>query len=269
MLAKRLMVIALALPVGAGLIALGGVYFALAITLILGTAGWEYVRLFRMAGFEPSSLLVIGGAAVLVVSRYFWGFDGAEIQISALILLAMAYHLLAFERGRERAATDFSITLAGILYLGWLGAYMVSLRSIPEGKWWVLLVLPAVWAADAGAFIIGRRWGRLKMSPRLSPHKTWEGYAGGIVFGVIVGALIAALWGLVSPVMSPLRGALMGLVLAAVTPLGDLGESMIKRQVGAKDSSNLIPGHGGVLDRIDSWLWAGVIGYTMVNFLWL
>jgi phosphatidate cytidylyltransferase len=207
----------------------------------------------------------------LVVARYLDGFDSAPWITALLILVSMAYHVVMFERGRNQAATDFAITLSGALYLGWLGAYMISLRQLPNGIWWFLLALPAVWFADSGAYFIGRRFGRRPLSPRLSPKKTWEGYFGGILVGVLGGALFAALWGIRvgTDVMTPWHGALMGLIMSVVTPLGDLGESMVKRQVGVKDSSKLIPGHGGAFDRIDSWLWASVIGYYLIVWFFI
>ena len=134
----------------------------------------------------------------------------------------------------------------------------------------MLLALPIVWLVDAGAYLVGTRLGRHKLAPRLSPHKTWEGYFGGVIFGVlggtILGGLIFVLNGSATAI-NPLRGAMLGLVLAVLTPLGDLGESLIKRQVGAKDSGDLLPGHGGVFDRIDSWLWAGVLGFYFISFV--
>jgi phosphatidate cytidylyltransferase len=162
---------------------------------------------------------------------------------------------------------DFGVTLGGVFYLGWIGAYLVSLRLLPEGKWWILLALPAVWIADSGAYLVGSRFGRRKFSPRLSPRKTWEGYWGGVIAGALGAVLLAYVWRIAAGPESAItagRAALLGLVISALAPLGDLGESMFKRMVGAKDSSNLIPGHGGVFDRIDSWLWAGVIGYYIV-----
>jgi len=267
MLVKRLLVTILLIPVGVGLIALGGPAFTLAITIVLGLAAWEYVRLFQMAGYTPAAVLVIGGTALLTLSRGDIGFFEEALWLSLLIMLAMTWHLVDYERGRNQAATDFAVTLGGILYLGWLGSYLVLLRYLPDGKWWFLLVLPAVWIADSGAFWIGSRWGRRKLSPRLSPRKTWEGYAAGVVTGALGGALLAAVWGLAAPSITLWAGAGIGLVLALLTPLGDLGESMIKRQAGAKDSSTIIPGHGGVMDRIDSWIWAGVIGYYLVALL--
>jgi phosphatidate cytidylyltransferase len=124
--------------------------------------------------------------------------------------------------------------------------------------------------ADSGAYFVGKRWGRRRMAPRLSPKKTWEGYLAGIVTGAVSGAGLAALWRLGAGSQSSLtavRGLELGLLLAIVTPLGDLGISMMKREIGVKDTGGLIPGHGGALDRTDSWVWAGVIAYYFVTFL--
>jgi len=270
MLLKRVLVVIVLLPIGVVLILYGGVPYALMIALILSLAAWEYVKLFRAGDIQPASVLVILGTLALVISRFLGAWDSADWLLSLLVLTSMAYHLLAFERGRDQAGTDFGVTLAGALYFGWIGAYLISLRELPEGQWWVLMVLPAVWLADSGAYFIGRAFGKHKMSPRLSPKKSWEGYLGGVLVGILGTALLALLlstWTGPGSDITPLRGAVMGLIIALVTPLGDLGESMIKRQVGVKDSGNLLPGHGGAFDRIDSWLWAGVIGYYLIVWL--
>jgi len=269
MFLKRAAVTLVLLPVGLAVIAWGGwLYYGL-IAIILGIAAYEYVKLFQAGGLQPAGIFVIGATLFLAIQRSFSGFDNAHLSLSLLILLAMAYHLFQYERGSERAGTDFAVTLSGILYIGWLGAYLISLRRLPDGLWWLLTVLPAVWLADTGAYLVGSRFGKHKMTPRLSPKKSWEGYLGGILFSVPVTALLATLW----PVwagpglaVTPIRAALMALVLSVLTILGDLGESMLKRQVGVKDSGNLLPGHGGVFDRIDSWLWAAVIGYYMITW---
>lgn len=267
MLAKRVAFVAIALPIGLVLIYIGGWAFALLVALIVGLAAWEYVQIFIKGGYEPARILVPLGALMLVVGRVMDGFDSAPWMITLLILILMGYHLVAFERGRDQSGTDFGISLAGTFYLGWLGAYLISLRDLPEGLYWILLVLSAVWIADSGAYFIGRAFGKHKLSPRLSPKKTWEGYLGGVLTGTIGTALLALLFmNLAGPdtTIALWKGALIGLILSVLTTLGDLGESMFKRQVGVKDSSNLIPGHGGVFDRIDSWLWAVAIGYYVI-----
>jgi phosphatidate cytidylyltransferase len=140
------------------------------------------------------------------------------------------------------------------------------LRGLPDGSWWFLLVLPAVWISDGAAYFVGSHYGRHKMSPRVSPNKSWEGYLGGVVAGAVGCMILAALWHLRAPAITPMKGLLLGLAVAAITPLGDLGESMLKRGFGVKDTSHLLPGHGGIMDRIDSWLWAAPIGYYLILY---
>ena len=269
MLVSRLLVAIVLLPIGLLAIHFGGFPYNLLVTLLLVLAAWEYVLLFRLGGLQPAGFLIPAGTLLLALGRMWDGFLSAPWLLSLLILVSMTYHLLAYERGRDQAGTDFAVSLGGIIYFGWIGPYLISLRAIPEGEWWVLSVLPAVWLADSGAYFIGVRYGRHKLSPRLSPKKSWEGYVAGVVTGTLGAALLALVWRIAAgpdTAITLWRAALIGLVISALTPLGDLGESMIKRQVGVKDSSNLIPGHGGVFDRIDSWLWAVVIGYHMALF---
>ena len=273
MFLKRTLVALILLPIGLFVIYFGGWLYALVVALILCLAAYEYVQLFRSGGLKPAVFLIIPFTALIVLSQQAWnGFANSPWIISLFVLSSMAYHLLAFERGQGQAGTDFAVTLAGGLYIGWLGAYLVALRNLPDGLWWVLLALPAVWLADVGAYIIGSRFGRHKMTPRLSPKKSWEGYLAGIVFSVVGTVLLALVWRNFTPAttsITPLRAALLGFILGVLTILGDLGESMIKRQVGVKDSGKLLPGHGGVFDRIDSWLWAGVIAYYIITWLFI
>ena len=270
MLAKRVLVVVLLLPIGLVFIYLGGWYYTAMVALLLGLASYEYCQIFRSGGFQPATALVVGAAVLFAFGRHWNGFISEPIVVSLFILGSMTYHLVTYERGREQAATDFGVTLAGAMYIGWIGAYLVSLRDLPDGLGWVLLALPAVWIADSGAYFVGSRFGKHKMSRRLSPKKSWEGYIAGIVTGTLGAALLALAWlsyaGAATSI-TPLRAGLLGLVLSVLTVLGDLGESMIKRQFGVKDSGRLLPGHGGIFDRIDSWLWAGVLSYYLVTFL--
>ena len=279
MLAQRVLVAVVLLPIVLGAIFLGGIPFLILVAFLLGIAGWEYGRLFRAGGFQPADLILVGGIVALVVGRYINGlndhtFSGDSWIMSLVVLLAMIYHLLAFERGRDTAGTDFAITVGGVLYIGLLGSYLVPLRNLPDGRWWFLVTLPAVWLADSGAYFIGSKFGRHKFSPRLSPKKTWEGFLGGVFVGTLGTALLVFAWRAIAGAEvtitpTPFQGGILGFTLALITPLGDLGESMLKRQVGIKDSSNLLPGHGGILDRIDTWIWAGVIGYTIIVWFFL
>ena len=245
----------------------GGIFFWLMMAFFLTYAAWEYVNLMRGAKFEPAALISVGGVlAILIARTQFPVYESAVF--TALVLLAMAYHLNAFERGRDQAAGDFSITATSLIYMGWIGSYLVKLRDLPGGLWWFFLILPTIWFADSAAYFVGKNFGKHKLAPRLSPKKTWEGYWGGVFFGTLAGVLFAWLWRNNIDV-SLLDGALLGLLMSLLTTLGDLGESMIKRQANIKDSSHLFPGHGGVFDRIDSWLWAAPLGYYLVTWFFL
>jgi phosphatidate cytidylyltransferase len=267
MLKKRLLVAIIGLPILIAVIVTGGWLFTLVLTAALGVAAWEYWRLFIRGGYAPSGPVLIGGVLLLAISRGLFGFEYSDLVAALLILLVMGVHVFGYTRHSTTAAIDFCITVAGIFYLGWLGSYFFSLRSLPYGEWWFLVALPAAWLADVGAFIIGRKFGRHRMAPLVSPKKSWEGYFGGIVTAALFTPLLAALWRLIAPDINVETALVLGFVIAIVAPLGDLGESMIKRQFGAKDSSNILPGHGGVLDRIDTWIWAAVIGYYLI--LWV
>lgn len=270
MLKTRAIVTLILLPIGVAAILVGGFPFYALIALFLALAAWEYVTLFRAGGYAPAGVLVILGVLAFVFARIWNGFESTHLVLSSLVLLAMVYHLFAYERGAEQAGTDYGITLAGILYLGWIGSYLVSLRDLPFGEWWFLLALPAIWGADSGAYFVGRRFGRHKLCRRISPNKTWEGYIGGIVFGTLLGALLGFFYqnyAAQGSAITAWSGLALGFVLSSTSVFGDLGESMFKRQFGIKDSGTLLPGHGGIFDRIDSWLWGGVIGFYLILIL--
>jgi len=256
--------------VGLPAIIYGGVFYFLLLTIFLVGSAWEFVRMYRAVQYEPHEIVTIGGVLVIATARFF--FSEYTVFLLALsILLAMTVHVVAYERGRDKAGLDFTVTLTGIVYIGWLGSYLLDLRNLPNGVWWFMFVLPLVWAGDTGAYSIGSVYGKHKMSPRLSPKKSWEGYAAGIFTAVLVGAFFAYAFSSLGPqplqgLIDPVQGAVFGFIISALTPLGDLGESMFKRQGGLKDSSNVFPGHGGFLDRIDTWIWGAAIGYFIIQY---
>ncbi len=261
---RRRLITALGLAaIGLPAILFGGIfYYALMGTFLIGAA-WEYVHLFRAVKLEPQMHLTVGGVAVVTILRMFFPLY-ADAALAAIILGAMAYHLIAYERGRDQSALDFCLTIGGVVYIGWIGSYLFDLRNLPQGGWWFMLVMFCVWLGDSGAYSIGRSYGVHKMAPRLSPKKSWEGYVASVLTGLFAGGFylyVFTTYGFLKTDMTIWQGAILGLLLGALPPLGDLGESMIKRQSGIKDSSDIIPGHGGFFDRIDSWLWGATIGY--------
>lgn len=230
---------------------------------------WEYRNIFKIGGYHPADFVLITSTVGFTTLRAWVGLDWDLVLLMVLVLLSMFYHLISYERGREQASIDFLITLGGIVYLGLIGSYFVVLRGLPNGAWWLLVVLTSVWLSDSGGYIIGKWIGRRKLSPRLSPKKTKEGYIAGIVFGTLLTPLFVLLYqnlGLNPDVeITLVRGLIIGAIMSVFTPLGDLGISMFKRTYGKKDSGTILPGHGGILDRIDSWLWGVLIGYYLIT----
>jgi phosphatidate cytidylyltransferase len=269
MFIKRFLAALVLAAVGIPAIIFGGHFYAILIMGFLGVAAWEFGRMFRQVDFIASEPVLLGGVLLVAVARHYFPEFGAGV-FSLLILAAMTWHLIDYERGRDRAASDFCVTVGGIVYLGWIGAYLIDLRYLPDGLWWIVLVLPAIWLADTAAYFFGSRFGKHRLSPRLSPKKSWEGYIAGIIFATVGTPALAILWHRFGgPDLTWSQGAGLGALLSILTLLGDLGESMFKRQAGLKDSSNIIPGHGGIFDRIDSWLWGGVIGYYFIIWFFL
>lgn len=252
--------------IGFPAILFGGFFYYLLMGTFLIGASWEYVNLFRAAKFQPQMQITVGGVVAITIMRAFFP-DYALPVFEATILVALAYHLFDYERGRDQAALDFSVTVVALAYIGWIGSYLFDLRALPNGGWWMMLVMMSVWLSDSGAYSIGVAYGKHKIAPRLSPKKSWEGYFASVFTGTIGGTFFAyvfSTYGSLAGHVTLLQGAMIGFLMGALPTLGDLGESMFKRQSGIKDSSDIIPGHGGFFDRIDSWLWGAMIGYYFI-----
>ena len=245
---------------------IGGWPFTIFVIAILGVAAWEYWRIFHRGGYSPSLPILIVFPVAIVIMRTLWQFNYADIWLGVLVMVAMLWHILGQQAGHKLAATDFALTICGVIYLGWLGSYAISISAFPNGMYWLLTVFPIISLADTGGYLFGRWFGKHKMLTVVSPKKSWEGYLGGILMGGLGGWGLAALWHIAVSAIHPVHGLILGVAISILAPIGDFGESMIKRQFNLKDSSNILPGHGGILDRIDSSLWAAMIGYYLILF---
>lgn len=265
MLRTRLIVGIVLLPLVVLVIMAGGAIYQLGVLGLLAIGVWELNRMMRAAGYIPS--LLVSWLLLVVIVFAPERPDVLGPGVAAAILLAMAAALHAFYHGDKSPLNGFALGLGIPLYLGWLGVHLLTLRALPGGEWWTLIVIPCTFAADTGAYAIGTMWGRHKLASRISPKKTWEGYAGGVVFATFFGLLAGGMWGIHVPQMLPWHGAVIGLLIGLFSPLGDLAVSVFKRQVGIKDTGRLIPGHGGAMDRLDTVLIAAVLGYYFVTWL--
>ncbi len=233
----------------------GGVMFAL-FWLAAGVAVlWEWQRL--IGGERQLPRLIVGGAA-LTLAAAFAAESGADIGMAVVLAAAGALALLAGPEKRLWAA-------AGMVYAGVLVVAVIALReSFPYGRIAIAWLFAVVWGTDVMAYFGGRLIGGPKFWPRVSPSKTWSGTLTGVVSGALLG-LAVALWSPPTPIAWPPILAL-GLIVAMIAQAGDFFESGVKRHFGVKDSSNLIPGHGGVMDRLDGFITAAA-GAALIGAL--
>ncbi len=270
MLVKRLLSIAVLVPLVIGAVIIGDIPAAVVVGIIVAIAAWELWRLFKDGGYDPSLVLMLATTLGTYVLLPYFALPYFLAFLAVILLVAIFWHTIDYERGRNTSAVDFSATITGGLYVGVGGAFIIMVRCIPQsGMWWSLLSLPLIGFADGSAYFVGRAIGRHKMMPRVSPNKSWEGYLGGIVITMLLGPLYALLLHQFTPVITWWHGLVLGGVISTLAPLGDFAESMLKRQFNKKDSSNLIPGHGGFLDRVDSYLWVGILTYYVVTLFFI
>ena len=237
--------------------------YRIGVVLVLGIGAWELYRLAQRQQYTPSLAAAWFTLAVILLSTI--RPDTLWPGVTLGIFLTMGIMLWNYRQGDAAPFNSFALTMGIGLYLGWLGAHLLLLRELPAGEWWTLTVLLCDFAADTGAYFIGTRFGQHRLAPKISPRKSWEGYLGGVGTAVLFGAGVVLLWPPAAQIQ-PLHGAVIGLLVALISPLGDLAVSAFKRQAGVKDTSQLIPGHGGMMDRLDTVLIAAVLGYYYI--LW-
>ena len=252
---SRLAVAAILLPVVLGVVWLGG-WWLFGLALVGGLVALH--ELYAIArGLHP---IVLGGYAGLVLTLLGAQLGGTT-WVLAGILSTVAAALLVFfvSSARQNAVAGFAVTLLGVVWVGGGLAHFMLVRDVPDdGRLLVFTILLTVFADDTAAFFVGRAIGRHRLAPAISPGKSWEGFIAGTLAGVAV--TFFALYE--QDVVSTGESLVLGLVIALAATLGDLFESAVKRDLGVKDSGHLLGGHGGVLDRVDSLLWAGPAAYV-------
>jgi phosphatidate cytidylyltransferase len=243
--------------------------------LALVAAILAFTEYRRIAGALGASVPGgIGGFAVMAASVAMWDEDAASLPLLLLATMIVA-GAIAVGRGRVMPSSlaDASATLFAPIYLGLPLGALAAIRNeeIGGSREALLLLLAVIVVSDSAQYYCGRAFGRRRLSPAISPKKTVEGAIGGVVFGTFamaVGGSFVFTEGRSFMIATPIwLLALLGAAVSLLGIVGDLFESLLKRSAGVKDSSNLIPGHGGVLDRIDSWLFAAPVYYVFVRFV--
>ncbi len=258
MLRERILSAVVLIPIVAAAVYLGGLFLFGAVLVAGLLAGYEFLALVRHHDeAKPPMLLGLLFIALLIADGQ-WPQE--MVLRPTLLILSLALLTTQVFRGNVAGSLhSWALALAGGLYVGLALSFFPRLRNLDLGIYWLIIALLGTWTCDSGAYFVGRAYGRHPFFPRISPNKTLEGALGGLITGV---ALVAPMahwlldldWG---------WGILLGIVLVFGATFGDLSESVIKRQVGVKDSSSLIPGHGGMLDRIDSLLFVVPLVYYM------
>lgn len=233
-------------------------FFVLAATAIL-IAQYELYRAMRTAGFAPATTLGLAAGSLLLMGAYRDGVGALSFGLTMTVLATFGWFLLGKER--ERVGESIAATLLGVVYVPFLGAHVVMMHGLEHGAALTVCYIALTAFYDIGAYASGVFFGKHLLAPAISPKKSWEGAAGATLF-VFFTAL------LVGPLITPWTAgssALLALAVSVLAPMGDLAESLIKRDLGVKDMGTLLPGHGGSLDRIDALLFVAPAAFWLGN----
>jgi len=264
-LQKRFLTGAIFFIATVGLTLLSKVSTVVLVSALSGLCAFELFRMLRLDAKLPNEILGTAVAALFPIVYAVWHFNGLlSLTVGFATVLLIWYVLSAKSR-----ITDVAITLFGSCYTGLMLSSMVMIRDVLDGFWGGMLlagVMISVWANDSFAYLVGSRLGKHPMAPRISPKKSWEGFFAGLVASILVWCLFPLIPGLG---LSFFWAVIGGVASGIVGILGDLVESRIKRNSGFKDSSNLLPGHGGFLDRCDSLIVVAAVGSLLFRLIGL
>ncbi len=237
-------------------------YFTALVIVAAAVGQYEFYRMARARGIHPNTVLGIALGILIVGEFYHPLVIGPRMVLSVTVstLLIMVARLFS-PRPVDRAIEDISSTLFGVFYVAMLFAFQVGIRTGEFGKQWLVFLYFIIWASDIGAYSIGIPFGKHRLYEKVSPKKSIEGLAGALVASAGM-ALLCRVWFM--PSISAAEAVVIALALAVAGTIGDLVESLFKRAAGVKDSGGIIPGHGGILDRMDSMLFAAPVLYYYI-----
>ncbi|MBN1367657.1 MAG: phosphatidate cytidylyltransferase [Dehalococcoidales bacterium] len=261
MLKPRLIISFILIPIVIAIVWFGEPWFPILVAGWGTIALWEFYQILRTNKVPALTYFGIIWAILFMLSPYCTFNYTLPVLLTSMVIFPLVY--MVFRKNKEQAFTGWVWTVGGILFLGWLLSHWVALRGPLDGRNWVFLGLLVTFTSDSAAYLIGRKWGKHYLAPAISPKKTWEGAYAGIGGAVIVSLLFL----IPTPLQLPFnwwQAIILGILVSVFGQLGDLAKSLFKRNMGVKDSSNMIPGHGGFLDRIDSIAFAGVVVYYYV-----
>ena len=266
MLKQRVITAAVGVPLIILAIWFGDPWFTLLIAAVTLLGTLEFYRLVGNSSRRcPLTYFGLVWALALVLNPHYQNISilnvaALPVVMTLPILISLIWLLCCSPQ--EKAFYNWAWTAAGALYVGWMLSFWLNLRILESGKDWVYLALFTTFANDTGAFFTGRAWGKHKLTSTISPGKTWEGAIGGLLSSILVVVAISRIPALFSS--SPFgcwQVVLLAFLVSLFAQLGDLVESLLKRNMGVKESGKLLPGHGGILDRFDSLIFVGPVVY--------
>jgi phosphatidate cytidylyltransferase len=267
---KRIVASAIFIPCLVIIARRGGYYYFGLINIMILIGLWEFYKMMEAKGLKPYKAMGILSGLALTWYVFFQQGIYANLFLSVMFIGIMVLELARKEKGL--AVYHISVTVFGVFYIGWLGSHLILLRELPHlkgldyslGFSFVIVAFALTWCYDTGAYFVGSWLGKRKLFPSISPGKTLEGAIGGVLCS-LVGILVAR--GTIAPYLTIVQAVILAIGASVVGQLGDLSESMIKRDVKIKDSSKAIPGHGGVLDRFDSLLFTAPLIYYVLKYV--
>ena len=237
-------------------------FFALTCVLI-GLSLYEYFRLFAVRLSPLSIGMTYALAFTIALTAYSGGRQWMPLVVS-FSLIALTISAIISASPQAPPFPTLLHSLFGLLFIGWGLSHFILLRGLESGTWYTIFLCVIIWVGDTSALYIGKGFGRHKLVPAISPGKTWEGALGGMLCSIVVAMLTSRVF---VPQFSLSQSLIFSLIVSLAAQLSDLGESMLKRYTGVKDSGALIPGHGGVLDRIDSLFFAAPLAFYTLDLL--
>lgn len=261
MLRKRIITASILLPLFIIFAWFGNPWFLIGIIIVAAWAGWEFYRIASSLNVRPLTYFGLFIIILLQISLYC-PQESIKLIIIAIATIISAIWLL-FRKNIDNASSSLAWTLAGMLYIGLMISYWGNIMSLVNGRLWIAWIILSITACDVLAFFVGRKWGKHPMASTISPKKTWEGSIGGLLGCVAISIIFGIIFGLP---LAHWQLAVLGIIMSLIAQAGDLVESLLKRNAGVKDSGNSLPGHGGILDRIDSYILIGPIIYYVIYF---
>ena len=234
--------------------------FVAVVAIALGLGLWELARAFEKAGIHIPFLPVLTGGTLMLVSAFYGGMETAAVAMALTVIATLVWRL---SEGADGFVRDSSVGMFALSYLYLMGAFVMLMLDERDGAWRVVAFIVATIASDIGGYAAGVLFGKHPMAPTISPKKSWEGFSGSLVTGIAAGIVVVTLalegdWWV---------GVLLGVAGVVMATLGDLSESLIKRDLGIKDMGDLLPGHGGLMDRLDSLIAVAPVAWVILHYL--